>query len=730
VDVDISEMPLSFQIGLNDHLELFFTTDAYRGVKVNSPRNLSSLYLPNAQFFSAPAIVLTPNGLAGGQFAGRPVFRPAGNQPFVPFPFIGGSAGHFGYPPGVGPLQSGNPTLGVSGGGAANNFPGIGSIYGSILPGVVLTTVNLPVGPLGGPGNTAPGIFATAPSYLPDAPLIGVTYGESSFNSYTFGGKWRWTGPNNPIGVGILGYYRYYQDRPDSADGFKQLQDGAGAGSKRGDIGVSAFADARVRSWMNISANVGYQYSGDIEADLPGGSATLLDRGDELTAAFGLDFPVNKYFQPILEFRSLQYVGGRTPNAFENNPLDGLAGARVFIRSWVGFSAAYRHHFNPQSRDSFDDTSFTSNVVVPCFFDGGGAVTTGEGCTPIVINRSFTGVPEGFRTSSDPHGFMFQFFAGRRNARAIEEINKTPTINSIELSDKEIKLPCPAGEQPAEGESCSDNQSVTVRTNATDPENDVLTYNYTVSGGRIDGQGANVTWDLSGVSEGTYTITATIDDGCGVCAEPKTETVTVVSCNCVKPPECECGDLSVTGPPAAVAPGETMTFTAEVTGSTSSDITYNWSVDKGSIISGQGTPSITVSTDGLGDETLTATVNTQGSGDCASCNLTGSETGIVAKPTEEPRFFDEFGKVPNNEVRKRIDLFFVELQNDPSSTGYIVNYGSSREITRRERLIRNQATLRNLPIERIVFVNGGVESEIRTRLWIVPAGADPSTVNE
>src|SRR5205823_14294570 len=41
-NVDLTIIPASFNIGLNDHLELFFKTDAYRGIKVNSPSNLSS----------------------------------------------------------------------------------------------------------------------------------------------------------------------------------------------------------------------------------------------------------------------------------------------------------------------------------------------------------------------------------------------------------------------------------------------------------------------------------------------------------------------------------------------------------------------------------------------------------------------------------------------------------------------------------------------------------------
>src|SRR5947209_2538126 len=102
-NVDITEVPLSFNIGLNDHVELFFKTTGYRGVKVNNPKNLSSFYLPNSQLFfsssllgSGPAIVLggPVTNLSG--FTGRSVFRPAFNQPFVQFPFSGGTAGTFG----------------------------------------------------------------------------------------------------------------------------------------------------------------------------------------------------------------------------------------------------------------------------------------------------------------------------------------------------------------------------------------------------------------------------------------------------------------------------------------------------------------------------------------------------------------------------------------------------------------------------------------------------------
>lgn len=73
----------------------------------------------------------------------------------------------------------------------------------------------------------------------------------------------------------------------------------------------------------------------------------------------------------------------------------------------------------------------------------------------------------------------------------------------------------------------SSNKQFKIKTVAADPENDVLTYNYNVSGGKIIGSGAEVIWDLSNAPIGTYTITAGVDDGCGICGKTVTKTVII-----------------------------------------------------------------------------------------------------------------------------------------------------------------------------------------------------------
>jgi hypothetical protein len=520
-NVDITEIPVSFQVGLSDHLELFYNTDAYRGVKVNNPQNLSSFYLPNSQLFlraqqpdgtfnalalrSGGAIILAPVRVSGPTVGTGAVFRPVGNQPFLQFPFVGGPGPNLGLtgnviaPPFVSTI--GAPSGSTGNWSAASNFPGVGSPVGSILPGIVLTTRRIPAN-LTFNNLIVPDLFTTAPSYLPDAPFINRLYGESTFNTHTFGAKIRFTEPENPLGVGLVAFYRWYWDKADDADGFNQLQRGASPGGNFGDIGVVGVIDGRLSKHVNLSSNFGYILNSNPRSEALN-DATLLDRGDELIGSIGVDFPINKYFQPIFELKSTRYVGGRTPNAFPNNPIDFLGGVRIFPARWLGFSAWYRAHLNQQGDRLFnDDANF----------------------------------PAGFIQSEDPHGFGFQFFIGRRNERAPTELpNQAPTVTVTSSSSRvTLAANCPP-DQMADPACTPSSTSVQLTANATDPDGDTLLYTWTTTGGRITGDGPNVTWDLSGVAPGTYTANVEVDDGCG-CIAFSSATVTVDTCGCVPTP--------------------------------------------------------------------------------------------------------------------------------------------------------------------------------------------------
>lgn len=743
-NVDIADIPLSFNVGLNDHLELFFTTNAYRGIKLNAPQNLSSFYLPNVggcgpgAFCSLPAIVLAPSGPNVGTLRGTAVFRPFNNQPFVQFPFIGGSAGTYGQGPGhigslfgfpgfnalLGPPQSA-PNSGTFSG--ADIFPGIGSTVGGILPGIVLATAQLPCTVLTGncrppafpnPQSpiTVPTVFTVAPSYLPDAPFVGRLYGESSFNQFVVGAKWRWTGPNNALGVGLIPFYRWYPDKADDLRGFNQLQRGAGPGADLGDFGLVFFVDGRLSRSVNVSANLGYILNSNPKGL---GDFVLLDRPDEFLAGVGFDFPISKHYAPMFEVRSTQYVAGRTPNSFQNNPVEALAGVKVYPRRWWGFGAAYRIHLNQQSDNHFNDATGnnitvrqTTNVIVP---GRGLVVVPGTSVSAVT-----SGVPNGLEFSEDPHGFIGQFWIGKRNARAIPRPpNVAPIIVSVGASPSSLLTPCPPG---TSSESCTPSSSMEVQlmVNATDADNDTLLYTWSVTGGRTSGEGRQISWDLSGVRPGTYTATVEVNDGNQHMVTGST-TVTVAECTGCRAP---CPVVSVSCP-SDVEEGQTITFSASVTsGDQSVTPTYNWSVSAGTITSGQGTSTITVDTTGIGGQTVTASVDAGGY--APACSTTAScSTQVKTKPIIEPQRFDEYGDIRFNDEKARLDNYAIQLQNTPGVEGYIIAYGrcAGEGQTRADRAKNYLVNTRGIEAARIVTIDGGCREDLSVQLWIVPAGA-------
>ena len=119
-----------------------------------------------------------------------------------------------------------------------------------------------------------------------------------------------------------------------------------------------------------------------------------------------------------------------------------------------------------------------------------------------------------------------------------------PDIDNIILSYSEISKSC-ENSKTDKISNCSDNiEIVTVFAVAKDPEGELLTYNYTVTGGKIIGTGEKVLWDLSSVKTGIYTITAAVDDGCGFCGKTMTKTLTVKQC-----PDCKPNGKNITLPP-------------------------------------------------------------------------------------------------------------------------------------------------------------------------------------
>ncbi len=103
-----------------------------------------------------------------------------------------------------------------------------------------------------------------------------------------------------------------------------------------------------------------------------------------------------------------------------------------------------------------------------------------------------------------------------------------PPKVEIKASVESITLPCKSGKTSA---SCTTDscQIIILKADASDADGDTILYTYTVSGGRVSGDGTAVIWELKGAEPGVYTATVEVDDGCG-CIAFDSASVTVASC--------------------------------------------------------------------------------------------------------------------------------------------------------------------------------------------------------
>ena len=145
---------------------------------------------------------------------------------------------------------------------------------------------------------------------------------------------------------------------------------------------------------------------------------------------------------------------------------------------------------------------------------------------------------------------------------------------------------------------------------------------------------------------------------------------------------------------------------------------YNWTVSAGRIIEGQGTNSIKVDTAGLEGQALKASLSMGGyEEDCsASCTIEFPVPITCRK-------FDEFPDISRNDEKARLDNFAIELQNDPTSTAYVIVYPGSNgrsgtAQTRATRIVDYVVNSRQFDARRIVTLIGPARSELMVELRI------------
>lgn len=94
---------------------------------------------------------------------------------------------------------------------------------------------------------------------------------------------------------------------------------------------------------------------------------------------------------------------------------------------------------------------------------------------------------------------------------------------------------------------------------------------------------------------------------------------------------------------------------------------------------------------------------------------------------------DNFSRISCDDFLMRLDVFYGELLNDPTSQGYVVIYGDNADL--RIKLVYELWTggsirFRNFDVNRIKIIRGIETRELNIQLWKIPAGGEKTDFKE
>jgi outer membrane protein OmpA-like peptidoglycan-associated protein len=228
---------------------------------------------------------------------------------------------------------------------------------------------------------------------------------------------------------------------------------------------------------------------------------------------------------------------------------------------------------------------------------------------------------------------------------------------------------------------------VTVSCTAADPDDDPLTYTWSSTCGKVDGNGPQVRWLSAGVPLGSCTILAKVDDGRGgsasssvpVRVEPKPNRPPTITCSADR---------------SSVFAGEKVHITTNASDPDGDPLTYIWRASAGQI-AGNGA-AVDFDTTGLtpGNYTVTARVE-DGRGGAADCSST-VEVKPVPPPPQASKISDcAFGKPLSTRIdnvcKRILDDVALRLQNEPRGSAVIIGYSDPKE-AKPEKISGDRAT--------------------------------------
>jgi outer membrane protein OmpA-like peptidoglycan-associated protein len=227
---------------------------------------------------------------------------------------------------------------------------------------------------------------------------------------------------------------------------------------------------------------------------------------------------------------------------------------------------------------------------------------------------------------------------------------------------------------------------VTVSAQASDPDNDTLSYTWTATGGTVDGTGPQARWNSAGLADGTYTVTAKVDDGKGGTASCSTDIK-------VEPRPNRAPTMSCSAERSPILPGERSKIAATASDPDNDPLTYTWRASGGQIVGSGAT--VEFDSTGLQPGSYTVTGHVEdGRGGTADCSATVDVQAPPPPPQasklSECTYRTAGVARTDNECKRILDDVALRLKNEPRATVVIVGFADPKE-PRAARLAQQRA---------------------------------------
>ena len=560
-----------------------------------------------------------------------------------------------------------------------------------------------------------------AAAFTNDAPFIDVPL-ATGLGDIRLGAKlnlfseWR----KDPLAVSVVGFVTL-----PTASSRTRLNRGFGSGEVEAGWGalMSKSAGRVARVHLNTMVN----WVSDPEMD----GIRLAELQNEFWWRGGGAVPNFGRFRAIVELEGRTYFGARTLGLNPRSPLDLILGFRVYPRRWISLGAGYRASLNHirEDRTAGHLAASTSGFVVQVAI---GKRTNDPPTVTCVVSKPT--IKQGESTTVranavDPDGDALAY-AWSATGGKIDGSGETVTFDATGLApgkytvtatvrDKKHQASCtaeitvlkknlpPIARCSPAAAGITQGESIAVSVAASDPNNDPLTYSWTINAQAVAADGPQLIFGSEGRLPGVYSIMATVSDGefaasCSstISIRPKPN----------RPPNIEC--LTTRVDVAANAAVELRVRASDPDGDPT---TVTWLTTGGSV-KGSGEVA-TFDAAGLraGTFTVTATAD-DGREGRASCSMTVSVTERLTLPGS----FKPGSAYVDNVNKAALDELAVRMKNDTRLNANIIGYtdGSKQETSikdlgrKRAQAVADYLKNKGVDPSRLTISDGGSKSPV------------------